>query len=100
MIEYITNIDYAVKNYSNRFQDFYGEPVKIGSQVRIMCQDDESFSRKLGTVILINRVMGLIFVQMKESKGGIWWLPRYVINRLTLYQRLTRFTKANLNVIL
>lgn len=46
--------------------------VKIGDQVRVLCQDDPTFASKPGVVKLLNAQNGTAFIEMATG-GGIWW---------------------------
>lgn len=76
--------------------------IKIGDRVKILCDEDKSFFRRLGVVILIdrheNRQHCSIFVQMVTGGGGIWWQEKYVRiqPKLKPRKRAKRSTKVKI----
>lgn len=57
--------------------DVSGTIIKIGDRVRILCDENKSFFRKIGITILLRkheyRYAPTVFVQMVTSGGGVWW---------------------------
>lgn len=61
--------------------------IKIGSRVKILCDDDKQFYNKIGVVTLLEvdpdgRIdptarAGSVFVQMSDG-GGMWWHNYFV----------------------